>query len=191
MSATPVVDDARAHAEATGDLRDADEILGAVTRRHSRTLRNGCDRNLLRRIVRTCMVATAHDRAHSKSGPGGAGTPRGPDSNPVGGADVSKVVPSPDVATTYRGSVVKVRDSILEHSDLVFGLAGLRDLGPNAEEAVSRALEIPQLAVLRLSWELIDAVIESEDEDPAILFTAVLGERICQRARYAVFGEPY
>jgi hypothetical protein len=102
---------------------------------------------------------------------------------------MSKVTPSRNAGDEYRSSVLRLRDSILEQVDLVFGLAGLRDLGPAADDAVGRALEIPELAVLRISWQLIEALIDSEDADPVDLFTNVLGENVYRRARYAVFGE--
>ena len=102
-----------------------------------------------------------------------------------------RVLPSPDVATLYRCSVEKIRDSIFEHSHLVFGLAGLRDRGPDADHAVEAALEIPELAVLKVSWELVVAFVESDDGDPEELFTDVFGERLYERARFALFGEPF
>ena len=104
---------------------------------------------------------------------------------------MSKVLPSPDAATLYRGSVEKIRDSIFENSDLVFGLVGLRNRGPVAAEAVERALGIPELAVLKVSWELVAAFIESEDGDPEDLFIDVMGDRLYDRARFAIFGEPF
>ena len=104
---------------------------------------------------------------------------------------MKKVAPSRDAADLYRGSVVRMRDKIFEHSDLVFGLAGLRDRGPDADHAVAAALEIPELQVLRLSWELIDAFIESDDGDPEELFVEVWGERLYERARFALFGESF
>lgn len=104
---------------------------------------------------------------------------------------MSKVAPPRDAASEYRGSVERIRDSIFEHNDLVFGLAGLRQYGPAADQAVSQALEIPELRVLRLSWEFLEALIDGDDGDPEALFTDVLGERLYRRVGYALFGEPF
>jgi hypothetical protein len=127
----------------------------------------------------------------TKSGPGGADTPRGLDSNPKEDADMSNVVPSPADEAAYRRSVEKIRDSIFENTDLVFGLAGLRRRGPLADEAVNSVLEIPELQMMRLSWELVAAFIESDDGDPEVLFADVMGDSLYERSRFALFGVPF
>jgi hypothetical protein len=113
------------------------------------------------------------------------------DSNPKEDADMSNVVPIPADEAAYRRSVEKIRDSIYEHTDLVFGLAGLRRRGPVADAAVTSALEIPELQIMRLSWELVAAFIESDDADPEDLFSDVMGDDLYERSRFALFGVPF
>jgi hypothetical protein len=95
------------------------------------------------------------------------------------------------VAEQYRGSVRSIRDSIFEHHNLVFGLAGLRRYGPPAYKAVAQVLEIPELRMLRLSWEFLEALIAGDDGDADALFTEVLGEQLHAKAVYALFGETF
>jgi len=47
-------------------------------------------------------------------------------------------------------------------------------------------LEIHEFQMLSLSWRLIDAFIDSHGCDPEALFVGVWGERVYQRARFAL-----
>jgi hypothetical protein len=58
-----------------------------------------------------------------------------------------------------------LRTALVEHEDLVAGLAHLRQLA-KSETAVDAVLHVPALLKLRLSWELWEALVLGDGEDP-------------------------
>ncbi len=87
------------------------------------------------------------------------------------------------------GFAKTLSDWLTDYDSLLGGVVALRRLGVEADDAVRAVLTVPVLRRMRLGWELWEALVEGEGEDPEIL----LGERLpldtLETARRALWGD--
>jgi hypothetical protein len=90
---------------------------------------------------------------------------------------------------TFERTAVSVAERIEEYSDIIVGLAALRGLGQDGQAIADAAIELRDLRVLRLSWELLDALIESDGLDGSELLNKHTTDELVDCARIAIWGE--
>jgi hypothetical protein len=164
------------------------EIVDVDPSAHPCSLLAGCD--IRREQVLTPVNSHWYTGVNRLSGPGGCANTPGTVTGTCKEVPMkSKVLR--DLPPEHRGSVKRLREEILDKADLVYGLAGLRDHGLVAESAVTQALDLREVEMLRLSWQLIEALIEGDGGTPEVIFDAVFGVDGWRRARYALFGEAF
>ncbi len=66
----------------------------------------------------------------------------------------------------YKNSAENIAEWIRNYEDLIYGVSAFREMGPVAERALVEATEMPDVRRLRLSWELLEALMEGEGLDP-------------------------
>jgi len=76
-----------------------------------------------------------------------------------------------------------------DHETLLEGVAALRGLGEEADDAVLTVLTVPTLRTMRLGWELWEALAEGNGEDPELLLVERLALDTLEMARRALWGE--
>jgi hypothetical protein len=74
------------------------------------------------------------------------------------------------------------------HLGLLRGLADLRDLGPEACEAVAVVLQVRELKTMALSWALWEALTTGSGFDPEAVLTAEIPYSRIDLARRALWG---
>ncbi len=103
---------------------------------------------------------------------------------------MNNVIPFPDDrARAYRRSAEAIADCIGDVEDILIGLNALRSLGSEAEPAVAAVLRVPTLTRLRLSWELLEALMLGDGLEPEGLLEEVLEPEWREYARAALMGE--
>ena len=92
-----------------------------------------------------------------------------------------------DNAASFAGRLTRWVD---EHGVLLDGLNELREIG-DEEAAVAALLNVRLVRMLRLSWELWEALLEGEGADPSDLLAAHLPDDLVAWCRSALWGLPY
>lgn len=85
-------------------------------------------------------------------------------------------------------SAVQLADWIDGHLGLLRGLAELRELGPQAEDAVLAVLEIREVRRAHLSWQLWEALVAGDGYDPDELLLRHLPYSRLELAQLALRG---
>lgn len=76
-----------------------------------------------------------------------------------------------------------------DHDDMLRGLVALRVLGVHAEQAIQAVLSIPEVQVLRISFELFSLLAEDSGVDSRILLRRASSGAHVRSLDAAVFGE--
>lgn len=127
-----------------------------------------------------------------KSGPGGAGTPRGLASTALGGTDVAKSTGRPGAPSDYSLRFIELLDEwVTRHRCLLDALVELRGTGDGAEAAVEAILAVKIVRVLSASWELWDQLVECTGDDPDVVLLDRLPRQVVEHARMAIWGSPW
>ena len=103
---------------------------------------------------------------------------------------MAKVVPFPSSQyESYRRAAHTIREQIESLEDVLIGLAALRDLGSTAVESVDSVMEVFELKRLRLSWELLDALMQGDGLDFDALIEASVDPTLLRVTRQALLDE--
>ncbi len=83
----------------------------------------------------------------------------------------------------------RLRDWLEEYDDLLGGIVVLRRL-PDSDTAVEAVLAVREVRKARLSWELWEALLLGEGDDPDRLLLGRVPFALLDRARRAFWGDP-
>lgn len=103
---------------------------------------------------------------------------------------MANVIPFPDDrARAYRQTASLIASTVEELEDVLVGLTALRSLGECAESAIAAVLDVPEVKQLRLSWELLEALMLGEGLEPEPVLESVLDPDWREYARAALLGD--
>lgn len=89
----------------------------------------------------------------------------------------------------YQGTAERIAARVDELEDLIAGLGVLRDMGSeDADLAVEAVLDVPIVKQLRISWELLEALMLGEGLEPEAVLEPVLGVYRREVVRQALLG---
>lgn len=83
---------------------------------------------------------------------------------------------------------IRLRIWLEENDGLMAGLARLRELS-GSDAAVQAVLAVPELARLRLSWELWESIVSGQGDEPEALLLGHIPLATLDQARFALYGE--
>lgn len=96
---------------------------------------------------------------------------------------------TPDPGRRQRRSAEILAQWITDHADILRGLAAFRRLGAPGETVVAAALALTEVARMRPSWQLWEAIAEGEGHDVQALVQEFVPVDLFQTARFALWGD--
>ena len=100
---------------------------------------------------------------------------------------MTRVLRTADMVS-HRTSARWIANAVEDRLGLLYGLIELRSLGE--ADLVASILEVKALVVLRTSWELLDALVESDGCSADSLLSEVLDWTFIDDAKTALWGAP-
>ncbi len=89
----------------------------------------------------------------------------------------------------YKNSAENIAEWIRNYEDLMYGVAAFREMGTVAEHILGEVVALPDVRRLRLSWELLEALMEGEGLDPEATMAEILDPALHETARFALLAE--
>jgi hypothetical protein len=82
----------------------------------------------------------------------------------------------------------RLKARLADERPLLDALTTLRSLGQEGVEAVDAISKLRRISTLKLSWELWEALVEGDGDDPEVLLVDEVPVNELDRARAALFG---
>jgi hypothetical protein len=93
-----------------------------------------------------------------------------------------------EAPTNEAGFAYRLKRALREERPLLDALTALRALGNEGEEAIGAISALRRINTIKFSWELWEAIVDGDGDDPETLLLDEIPLGVLDRARHALWG---